>query len=175
MGIGKSEHEPCTGTAATCGIGHEECREQLAERTRHYHDEYYPQSLEVAEHDADVHQHPHPNQEIWDEEGVAHELYSRHERACLGDETVDDQSCKEGTQQPLKPYQLGKRRTEEDEGKDEDVLHDAVGEPAKEPPAHAWEKEDDERPVADALEHEEEPAQPRVVGLEAAHHHCQHE
>ena len=129
----------------------------------------------MAEEDAYVDNHAHSNQEIWNEERIAHKLEARHQGTCLGNETVDYQACKERSKQSFETHHLGQRSADEDESQDEDELHDTVLVATQEPASHPWEHQNGKGNIQPALQAKEKPGHPRCVGTLSAYHHRQNQ
>ena len=138
VSIRQTEHQPHTVPALSHRPSHDSRGNQLGEHARHNHDCDQPKRFGMAEEDAYVDNHAHSNQEIWNEERIAHKLEARHQGTCLGNETVDYQACKERSKQSFETHHLGQRSADEDESQDEDELHDTILVATQEPASHPW-------------------------------------
>ena len=127
----------------------------------------------MTDQQAKVDDHAYADEEVWNEQGIAYELETRHQGTGLGDEAVHYQASKEGSEQSVEPHHLGKRGAKEHERQDEDVLHDAVLIATQEPAADAGKGKDDEDDIERTAQAEEHPRQPRRIGALTAHQNGQ--
>ena len=97
MGVRQTEHQPHGIPVLTTPPCHGSGGQQLGECSCHHHNQYDPQRVGVAQHDAHINEHSHTYQEVWDENGITHKLESRHQRTGLGDKAVHYQACQEST------------------------------------------------------------------------------
>ena len=103
------------------------------------HGEHHRRDPEGVAFDDDPHvdHHPYPDEEIGDEQRVAHKLYGVHERRAGGDIAVEHKPGEECPQHRLKTHHPRQPCRQEDHREDEDILGDflriALEEPARHP------------------------------------------
>ena len=109
----------------------------LAERAEEHHAEHDADGGRVVEHDADVDEHAHADEEVGYEQGVADELQPVHERRHAWNEAVQDQTGQEGAEDALQSAPLADGSAEKHHREHIDVEHDGIvvlaEEPARQP------------------------------------------
>ena len=124
---------------------------------------------------AQVDEHTHADEEVGNEEGIAHKLHVRHQRRGGRNEAVERKAGEERAENALNAHHLHKSRTEEHEHKYEYILHHAVVVAAEEPPPYGGKRNQYARADEHHLHHEPQPVEPRHLLLEHAAHHGEHQ
>ena len=101
----------------------EPCRQPFGSRSHQYHDQYYPKGFHSMKQGSQIDKHPYPNQEIWDEQGIAHKLHTIHQRRDMRNERIQHQTCHKSTKDAFQTHQLCQCSTQEHQSQYKDVLH----------------------------------------------------
>jgi len=139
------------------------------------HDACHLECAPSAEQRPDVDQHAHADEEVGDEDGIAHKLQTIHQSRHPGDIAVEHQSGEKGAQQSLQVDELHHQRTEKHQCQHKDKLYDDVLVVYEELAGHAWEEEDDERKNQGRLEHQQHAKPPGDVAIGHGHDDVQGE
>ncbi len=147
----------------------------LAEQGARDHHSGYLERVDVAEQYPKVYHHAYADEEVGDEQRVAHELKVAHQRRDVGYQAIEHQSHKEGAQDALHAYKLHETCAEKHHRQHEDILDDAVAVTAEEPPGDAGKDVHDAPAKQDDLEDEGYPEAARRLAAVHARDDGEHQ
>ena len=122
-----------------------------------------------------INQHPHPNQEVRNEQRITYKLQMIHQRRDMRNKPIHHQPCKESTENTFHPDKFHQSRSQEHHGKHKDELHYIVVIPTEKPTADAGEEIHNQSTQKDNLNDQPHPEQPVRFALEHTSYHSQHQ
>lgn len=138
-------------------------------------DQHDPERVPALEEQADVDEHAHADEEVRDEQGVAHEVDAVHQGRGRGDVAVQHEAREESAEDAFEAAQLAERCAEKNDDQHEDVLEHVVGHVVEKAADDGRQGEEHEQAEQDALHRKPNPEDGVARACERARNAGQHE